>query len=414
MAAMTRSLDVAACRARFPSLARELRGQAVVYLDGPAGSQLPATVADAVRDAMIHRSANAGGAFVTSREVDALVVEARAAAADLLGAESPDAIAFGPNMTTLTFALSRAVARTWEAGDEVVVTQLDHDANVTPWVLAARDAGALVRTVPIHAADCTLDVDALARALGPRTRLVAVTAASNLVGTLTPIGRIAELVHAAGALLAVDAVHYAAHARIDVRRWDADFVVFSPYKLFGPHLGVLWGRRELMDQLPAYKVRPASDATGDRWMTGTPPFELLAGFAASVEYLASLGGDALGDRRGGLDAAFDAIGRHESDLAWRLVEGLRDVGFRIVGIDDARRAHERLPTVACVNDRVSPSALHEQLARDGIFTWAGHSYAVELAAALGLRDGVLRLGILHYNTAAEIDRTLHALERAVG
>jgi cysteine desulfurase family protein (TIGR01976 family) len=259
------------CRKHFPGLARRVDRRQAVFFDGPAGSQVPQRVADAVSDYLLHHNANHGGQFITSRESDAILEQSQRALADLLGVPDPATIVFGANMTTLTFALSRALATCWQAGDEVIVTCLDHDANVTPWVRAAIDRGARVQRVAVDTLECTLDLDDFRRKLSPRTKLVAVGCASNAVGTRSPVGAIARLAHEVGALVFLDAVHYAPHALIDIPAWDCDFLACSAYKFFGPHAGILWGRRELLEALPAYKVRPAPESVPDRWMTGTQP-----------------------------------------------------------------------------------------------------------------------------------------------
>ncbi len=416
---MSAEFPIEAVRAQFPGLRREVAGRPAVFLDGPAGSQVPQRVADAVRDQLLLRNANHGGPFATSRESDAVLAEAQRAAADLLGASRPEEIAFGANMTTLTLALGRALARTWKAGDEVVVTRLDHDANVSPWELAARDAGARVRHVAIRPADCTLDLASLRACLGERTRLVAVGAASNLVGTINPIREIAALVHAAGAQLFVDAVHFAPHRLIDVALWDCDYLACSAYKFFGPHLGILWGRSELMAELPAYRLRAAPDALPERWMTGTPCIEAIAGTFEAVEYLADLGraveGPAL-DRRGGLRAAFTAIEAYEGSLCRQLLDGIAGLaGMRVVGIADATRLAERTPTVGILAEGCSPAALSVELGRRGVFSWGGNSYALALSEALELEPhGVLRVGLLHYNSAGEVARLLELLPECAG
>jgi cysteine desulfurase family protein (TIGR01976 family) len=406
--------DVQACRAQFPGLAREVNGRPAVFLDGPAGSQVPRRVADAVSHYLLHTNANTGGPFLTSRETDELLAAAHKAAAALFGATDPAEVAFGQNMTSLTFALSRALAAGWGPGDEVVVTRLDHDANVTPWVRAARDAGAAVRFVPIRPEDCTLRLDELEAALSPRTRLVAVGAASNAVGTVNPVKRITERAHAAGAKVFVDAVHYAPHLPMDVADWGCDFAACSAYKFFGPHVGLLWGKRHLLEELPAYAVRPAAGAVPGRWMTGTQSHEGIAGVLAALDYLADLGGG--GDRRAALRTAYAAIAAYERDLGARLLRGLRNVrGVRVWGITDPARLAERVPTVAVTLDRLPAPAVAEELGRRGIFVWAGHFYAVEVVEALGLAPaGVVRLGLLHYNTAAEVDRLLGELATLAG
>jgi cysteine desulfurase family protein (TIGR01976 family) len=407
-------LDVAACRRQFPALAREIAGQPAVFFDGPAGSQVPQRVIDAISRYLIECNANHGGLFATSRESDALLTAAREAMTDLLGSGDPSLVAFGANMTTLTFALSRALARTWKLGDEIIVSRLDHDANVTPWVLAARDAGVIVRHIGVRRDDCTLDLDEFRSLLSPRTRLVAVGCASNAVGTVNPVSEIVALAHEAGALVFLDAVHYAPHRLIEVDAWGCDFLACSAYKFFGPHVGVLWGRRELLESLPAYKLRPAGDMLPDRWMTGTQSHEGIAGALAAVEYLADLGRTAdptRAARRAALTTAFAAITEYETQLAARLLSGLAELPrFEVWGIPGTARLHERVPTVAIKHAERTAHDVAERLAEQGIFVWHGNFYALPLTETLGLEpEGVVRIGLLHYNTAGEVDRLLAAL-----
>jgi cysteine desulfurase family protein (TIGR01976 family) len=396
--------DVQAVRRQFPALAR-----GAVFMDGPAGSQVPERVIEAMAAYLRDSNANSGGAFAPSRATETLVGQAREAVAALIGTEHPEAIAFGPNMTTLTFGLSRALARAWGPDDEVVVTRLDHDANVWPWVRAAREAGASIRQVPFRLEDCTLDLQALEAALCERTRLVAVTAASNAVGTVTPVASIAALARKRGAQLFVDAVHLAPHRRMDVTAWDCDYLACSAYKFFGPHIGILWGRPELLTALPAYAVRPADHGVGDRFMTGTPSFEGIAGTLAAVDYLCSLGSHP--DRRVALDRAYAAIGAHEEGLCRLLLAGLTALpDIKVWGITDPARMSERVTTVAITHRRLPAPELARRLAAREIQVWAGHFYAVEVTAALHLgEDGLLRIGLLHYNTTEEVDRLLQAL-----
>jgi cysteine desulfurase family protein (TIGR01976 family) len=406
--------DVHSCRRQFPALSRKIHGQDAIYFDGPAGSQAPRCVADAVSEYLLHKNANHGGAFTTARESDALLAEAHQAAADLLGTSDPDLVAFGPNMTTLTFALSRALARTWKPGDEILVTRLDHDGNVTPWILAARDAGATVRYVGISSADCTLDLDDLRRQLSPRTRLVAVGCASNAVGTINPVHRIAEWAHAVGALVFLDAVHFAPHGLMDVTAWNCDFLACSAYKFFGPHVGILYGKRELLENLPAYKLRPVPDRIPDRWMTGTQSHEGIAGVLAAVEYLADMGrsiDSSIRSRRDALKQAYAAITGYERVLCHRLLQGLAGLSsIRVLGISDPGRLNERVPTVSFIHASLTPRSVAEHLDRKGIFAWHGNFYALGLSETLGLGpEGMVRIGLLHYNTAAEVDRLLDAL-----
>jgi cysteine desulfurase family protein (TIGR01976 family) len=401
--------DVTAVREQFPALRQVRDGQTPVFLDGPGGTQVPQRVLDALVYYLTTCNANHGGVFATGQESDRILHDAHAAAAALLNAPSPDEIIFGANMTTLTLALSRAFCRTLRPGDEVVVTRLDHDANVTPWVLAARDAGGIVRYVDVHPEDCTLDLESLRSQLGPRTRLVAVGCASNAVGSVNDVRTITRWAHDAGALVFLDAVHYAPHGPIDVQDWGCDFLACSAYKFFGPHVGILWGRRELLEELPAYKLRPVPNTLPDRWMTGTQNHEGLAGAAAAVDYLASLAGDG----RGKLRAAMLAIRIYETGLADRLLAALAErPRFKVWGITDRRRLADRVPTVSITTSSHTAEEIATHLARRQIYVWNGNMYALHLSERLGLeeRGGFLRIGLVHYNTADEIDRLVRALD----
>ncbi len=404
------TFDPMTIRDQFPALALEQDGRPVVYLDGPGGTQVPQRVIEAVVGYYRTMNANDGGAFLTSEATVAMVGGARAAVADLLGATDPDEVHFGANMTTLTFHVSRSIGATLGAGDEIVVTTLDHEANVSPWRALAADRDLVVRTVDIHAEDGTLDLEQPGiRCIGPRTRLVAVGMASNALGTINPVDRIAEMAHARGALVFLDAVHYVPHRGIDVASLGADLLVTSPYKWFGPHGGVLWARAGVIDRLPAYKVRPAHSPIA----TGTPAFELIAGIHAAVDYLADLAGDGVTGRRARLVAAMDIIAAHEAGLSGRFMEGIARIpGLRLWGITDRDRLAERTPTFGLTSAHRTPREMAEALGRQGIFSWDGHFYAQALIERLGLAasGGVLRLGLVHYNTAAEVDRTLEALE----
>lgn len=411
---MTESLDVAALRHHFPSLSRAGTERHAVFFDGPAGSQVPRSVADAMSHYLLFDNANHGGAFRTSHATDAMVQQARLALTDFLGGDDPEEVVFGANMTTLTFHLARQLARTWRPGEEVVVTDSDHDANVMPWVLAARDAGCTVQRIAVKP-DSTLDRADAARKIGAKTRLVAVGAASNLSGTIHPVAEIAAMARAHGALTFVDAVHFAPHLRLDVRSLACDFLVCSAYKFFGPHLGVLWGRRVLLEETNADKVRPAPNHGAEKWQTGTANFEGIAGTLAAVNYLASLGrsGEAATPRRQALDRAFAAIERHERSLVEALLAGLATMpSVRVIGITGTARLAERCPTVSFVSSRLLPHELAHRLAAEHVHCWAGNSYAVSLSQALGLEPhGVLRLGLLHYNTRAEVDHVVDCLRR---
>jgi cysteine desulfurase family protein (TIGR01976 family) len=400
---------VDAVRALFPALARTERGRPVAYLDGPGGTQVPVGVIDAMARRLREGTSNLGGPFGASRDAEATMAGAREAAADLVGGR-PSEVAFGQNMTSLTFALSRALARRWGPGDEVVVTRLDHDANVTPWRLAAADRGVGVRVVDFDRGDGTLDLEQMARVIGDHTRLVAVTAASNALGTVPPVRRVADLAHAAGALVCVDAVHCAPHRLIDVAELGADFLVCSAYKFYGPHTGVLWGREELLEQTEAYKVMPAPDAGPEKWETGTQSFESLAGVAAAVEYLASLGEGS--GRRERLRSGLATVRLHEESLALRFLEGIAGIPrVRLYGLSDPRRLAERTPTFALSVEGLHPGEAARRLGEQGIHTWSGDYYAVGVMEHLGVADrgGLLRIGFVHYNTVEEADRVLAAL-----
>ena len=398
------------CRRQFPALARSVNGHPAVFFDGPAGTQVPQRVIDAMVHYLSHCNANHGGLFPTSLESDLMLAEAHRALADFLGVDDPDEVAFGANMTSLTFALARSLARTWSAGDEIVVTRLDHDANVSPWVLAAEDAGATVRFIDLRRDDFTLDLDALRNSLSDRTRLVAVGCASNASGGISPVEDICRWAHEAGSLVFLDAVHYAPHRLIDVAAWDCDFLACSTYKFFGPHVGVCWGRRNLLEELKAYKVRPAANQLPDKWMTGTQNHEGIAGALAAVNYLADLGSLVKGEdnlsRRQALKIAFDAIGQYETELAGELLGGLNAIGqIKVWGIDDLDRLGERVPTVSITHETMTSAELAEHLGQQGIFVWHGNYYALEFTETLGLEpDGMLRIGLVHYNTAEEVER----------
>ena len=410
----TRSMatpELAHVRSRFPGLAREIDGRPAVFVDAPGGSQVPDPVIEAMAGYLRRSNANAHGAFATSQETDRVVADAHRASADLLNADA-DEVVFGPNATTLLFAISRSVGRTLEAGDEVVVTRLDHDANVRPWVLAAEDAGATVRWVDVREDDATLDPASFEAALSERTKIVAFTLASNAVGTITPAAELTRLVHErTPAIVACDGVHLAQHRRIDVRAIGADLVVCSPYKIFGPHLGILFGRREVLSSLRPYKVRPAEDALPFAFETGTQNHEGFAGWVAAVEYLVGLG---VGEgRRAAVADAFErAIVPYEAALSERFLDGIRGIGsVRLYGIADLNRLAERTPTFAIRVGEQHPAETAKTLAERGIFVWDGNYYALEIMERLGLQDsgGAVRIGFCHYNTPAEVDRVLEEL-----
>jgi cysteine desulfurase family protein (TIGR01976 family) len=383
----TIALDVAAVRARFSALAREL-----VFFDGPGGTQVPDEVIDAISGYLRESNANVSGPYETSRRTERLVTDSRLAAARFLAC-LPDEVAFGANMTTLNFALSRSAAREWRAGDEIVVTQLDHDANISPWLELARDLGLVVHFAEIRA-DTTLDLDDLAAKLSERTRVVAFPWASNAVGTLVDAARVVELAHEAGALAWVDSVHYAAHRPVDVAAIGADVLICSPYKFCGPHLGLAYARSELLERWRPYKVRPAADKPlGHRFETGTLAHELLAGFVAAVDYLDSLG--------------WDAITQHEQELGERFLARLPG-RCRLYGVPTMEG---RVPTFAFNVEGLAPADAATRLGDRGFAVWHGDYYAVEVMKRLELDEGAVRVGFVHYNTADEVDRLLTELER---
>jgi cysteine desulfurase family protein (TIGR01976 family) len=410
------ALDLAAVRSRFPALSRVQDGRPVVFADAPGGSQVPDTVIEAVSRRYRDGISNMDGAFVVSEETEELAAAARRAGADLVGAE-PNQIVFGANSTSLLLHLSRSFARTIGPGDTVVVTRLDHDANVRPWVLAARDAGAAVRWVDLHTEDATLDLDSFDDALTEGPALVAFTLASNGVGTVTPAADLVARAKSAGALVVVDGVHFAQHRSIGFRDLGADMVTVSPYKVFGPHLGMVAAKPEILDVWDAYRVRPAEHyPSPERWETGTQNHEGFAGFIAAVDYLAGLGRDpgAGGEtvRADQVTAAFDAIGAHERMLAARFLEGLASIPqARLYGVPGTDRLAERTSTFAVRLGDQHPRDTSKALAERGIFTWDGHYYAMELFERLDILEtgGAVRIGFCHYHTLDEVDRVLDAL-----
>jgi cysteine desulfurase family protein (TIGR01976 family) len=378
---------VEAARARFTALQRPL-----AFFDGPGGTQVPDSVIDAIAGYLRAANANTGGPFETSRLTDQLLTKAHAVAAGFLGA-TVDEVAFGANMTTLNFALSRAASREWQPGDEIVCTKLDHDGNVAPWLEIAHDKGMTVRFAEIDE-ECRLDVEHLASLVNERTRVVAFPYAANSVGTVTPVAEIARIAHDGGALAWVDAVHYGPHGPIDVQELGADVLLCSPYKFYGPHLGLAFGRRELLESWRPYKVRPADPfPVGHRYETGTLAHELLAGFVATVEYLEDVG--------------WEFVVEHERELGQRFLDGLPD-DWTLHGIPSMEG---RVPTFAITHETVGPEEAATRLGEQGFATWHGNYYAVEIMQRLGLEEGAVRVGIVHYNTAGEVDALLEALSR---
>jgi cysteine desulfurase family protein (TIGR01976 family) len=409
----SRAFDVGWVREQFPSLKLQVNGHAAAFLDGPAGTQVPRQVIEAIQSYFVSANANTCGAFETSRRNDAMISSTRTAIADLFNC-NPDEVVFGQNMTTITFALARAIGRELKAGDEIVVTTLDHDANVAPW-RALEEKGVIIRQADIREEDCTLDLDDLKRKITPKTKMVAVGYASNMVGTINPIAEITKLAHAARALMFVDAVHFAPHGLMDVKALDCDFLACSPYKFFGPHMGTLYGKRQHLQRFKPYKVRPATDAIPDCWETGTQVQELIAGIGAAVDYIADLGRHcdaSVKSRREALQAAYRATAPYERTLLTKLLDGLRQVpGVKVYGITDPKRIGERCSTISLRMGEHHPTEIARFLGDRGIFTWDGNFYAMNLSERLSVepKGGVLRIGLVHYNTADEVDRLLKAL-----
>lgn len=412
------TLDLSYVRSQFPSLAQTINGNPAAFLDGPGGTQAPQRVIDAISQYLSHDNANTGGAYATSRRTDAMIAEARGAMADFLHCGA-DEVVFGPNMTSLTFAISRAIGREWGPGDEIVVTRLDHDANVSPWVAVAEDRGVTVRWAEIHDENCTLDIADLTSKINGRTKLVAVGYASNAVGTINPVRVIVKLAHAVGALAYVDAVHYGPHGLIDVAGLNCDFLACSTYKFFGPHMGVLFGKRDHLQRLRPYKVRPNTNAIPNCWEWGTLNHECIAGITECVEYLADLGRRVRPEattRRAAIEAAYAAIHQHESGLLEKMMTGLASIpGLKIYGITDPARFNERCATFAVQIEGRTPLQLATKLGERGIFTWDGNYYALNLTEHLGVEKsgGFLRIGLVHYNTGEEVARVIAGLREIV-
>ena len=404
---------IAEIRSRFPGLDRIVNGNRAIFFDGPGGSQSPESVGRAVKHYLLHQNANVGMSFATSRETDFLIEETMRACADLVGCEDYREIVFGQNMTSLTIQLASALSRTWGPGDEIVVTRSDHDANVRPWVLAAKWSGASIRWIDIDSNDCTYRAETIDSSIGESTVLVAIGAASNFSGTINDVKGICEKAHNVGAEVFVDAVHYAPHGLIDVKNLDCDYLACSSYKFFGTHQGILWGRYDRLAELPVAKLRVSSEEVPFRWMTGTQGHESMAGTLAAIEHLEWLGIFLTGkeiSRREALSVAFTAIEDYESELCWKMIAGLKEIGVKIWGITDSSKKGHRAPTVSFTHHSMSAEEIGSALAENGIFAWAGNFYALELSESLGLEPaGALRVGLLHYNTAEEVDRFLEVL-----
>jgi cysteine desulfurase family protein (TIGR01976 family) len=418
-------LDLEWVRNQFPSLNQEVNGYPAAFLDGPGGTQVPQKVIDAISDYLRTNNANTCGAYATSRNTDRMIAGARSAMADFLGCDA-DEIVFGPNMTTLTFAISRAIGRELGPGDEILLTHLDHDANISPW-RALEERGVKIQFADIHEEDCTIDMEDLASKITSRTKVVAAGYASNAVGTINDVKTIVRLAHEAGAMAYIDAVHYAPHGPIDVRELDCDFLACSTYKFFGPHMGVLYGKREHLARLQSYKLRANTNAVPQRWEWGTLNHECIAGITACVDYLTELGRqhvapDALvrdgrlrtgaSTRREMLQSAYGAIQAHERALMKHMLQGLAEIpGLKLYGISDRPRLTSRCPTFAVRIEGHTPLELATRLGNRGIFTWDGNYYAINLTERLGVEQdgGFLRVGLVLYNTVEEVDRVLEAL-----
>jgi len=416
---LDQTIDLSPLRSQFPALQQiNEKGRPYVYFDGPGGTQVPQVVIDAMADYFKNANANCGGPFITSNRNDDMIIQARNAMADFLNADSEREIVFGANMTTLTFSFSRAIGRSLQPGDEIIVTRLDHEANISPW-LALEEKGIVIKWADFNVKDCRLDLDTLSSLFSNRTKLIAVGYASNAVGTINPIKKIAALAHDVGARLWVDAVHYAPHGAIDVQAIDCDFLVCSAYKFFGPHVGVVWGKQNLLEQLAAYKVRPSISTPPHKFETGTLNHEGLAGVVAAVEYLAEVGrnyGNRLSSelshyegRRKELKQAMGIIAAYERPLFYYMLAELKKIsGLKVYGIIDVDKFDERCPTVAFTRDGHSPQEIASKLGEKDIFVWSGNYYALALTERLGVEDsgGMVRVGLAHYNTKEEVDRFL--------
>jgi len=410
------TFDLDAIRSQFPALSVNDDGVARVYFDNPAGTQVPRSVVERMSDCMLGASANLGGYFRTSDLAGEIVADAQAAMADFLNAPSADEIVFGQNMTSLTFHLSRSIGRHFSAGDEIVLSRMDHDANVEPWVLMARDHGLVVRWLPFDTQAFEIDLAKLDDVLTDRTRLVCIGGASNLTGTINDVENICRKARDAGAWTFVDGVQSAPHVVTDVQAIGCDFFVCSAYKFFGPHQGILWGKRDVLERLEPYKVKPAPDTIPWSFAPGTASHEGLAGTAAAIDYLARIGAsttDSVADRKAGLARGMQVMFDYEQELSSHLVSGLQTLpGVTVQGITAAERMNWRVPTVAFTHASVLPAVIAKTLAERNIFVWSGHNYAVEAAGALGILEsgGAVRVGPVHYNSIAEIDILLAALE----
>jgi len=411
---MSSAFDAASCRSQFPALALRDEGQARIYFDNPAGTQVPRQVIERTVDCLTAKNANLGGYFKTTEEAGHLVDEAHQACADFYNAASASEIVFGQNMTTLTLHMSRCLGKRFRPGDEIVLSRMDHDANVAPWLLLAEDLGLVVRWMDFDTETYEFPDDALSRVLSDRTKLLAMGMASNCTGTVHDVKRFAREAKAAGAIVYLDAVQYAPHYAIDVQDLGADFVVSSAYKWFGPHQGILWGREALLKETFGYKVRPAGEDLPHKFETGTLSHEGMAGTLGAIDYLEQFGTGASRAQR--IRTAWGTMADYEHKITLQLIEGLRSFkGLTIRGITSANAMHRRVPTVSFTLEGHHPQDMAKAFARDNIFVWSGHNYAIEPVTRMGLMDkgGVLRVGLAHYNTAGEVDALLSSLTRQV-
>ncbi len=411
-------LDVNEIRKQFPSLNEKFRGRKAIFFDNPGGTQVPQRVIDAISDYLIRKNSNTHGVFETSILTDLTIEEAHRAGADLLGSE-PQEIVFGSNMTTLTFHLSRSLAKEISEGDEIIVTRLDHDANISPWLLLAEDRGAKIVWADINPDDCTLNMEELRKKINERTKIVAFCYASNATGTVNDVKTIVKWAKEVGAITYVDAVQFAPHGFIDVKELDCDFLVCSSYKFFGPHLGILYGRKEILERLKAYKARPVPESLPEKWETGTLNHEGMAGFISAVDYIAEIGvkyGGVKKDssRRDKIKKAFEVIKIYESKLSIEMLDRLSNIkNLKIYGIKEKSRLNQRVPVFSMRKEGKNPREIAKILASENIFCWSGHFFAIEVVRRLGFEEkgGFLRIGLVHYNTFEEIDKFISLIER---
>jgi cysteine desulfurase family protein (TIGR01976 family) len=406
--------DINLVRAQFPALALRDDNMARIYFDNPAGTQVPQQVVDRTVETLVRKNANLGGYFKTTLDAEALVNETHQACADFYNASSAEEIVFGQNMTTLTLHFSRCLAKQFQRGDEIVLSRMDHDANVAPWLLMAEDVGMVVKWMDFDSETYEFPADALTKVLSSKTKLLAMGMASNCTGTVHDVTAFAREAKAAGAIVYLDAVQYAPHYAIDVQALGADVVVSSAYKWFGPHMGILWGRKELLQQTFGYKVRAVGEELPHKFETGTLSHEGMAGCLGAIEYLEQFGQGP--SRAAKLKATWDVLANYEQGITLQLIAGLREIkGLTIRGVTSANAMHRRVPTVSFTIDNVRPEKLAKHLAGENIFVWSGHNYALEPINRMGLMDkgGVLRVGLAHYNTAAEVDVILGSLNRAL-